>query len=155
MDLAERARLDIRFGESVVDIRRAQATYSVESTSGVTLARFVVLAMGRRGTPRKLGVRGEELSKVMYQLVDAASYTDNRILVVGGGTARSKPRSPPRQKGNQVTLSYRRERLVRIKKKNEDRIEALLARGRVSGQFRSESKRSAETRCVWRRRAAA
>jgi thioredoxin reductase/NAD-dependent dihydropyrimidine dehydrogenase PreA subunit len=139
LDLADRARLEIRFGEKVADIQQADGLFSVESSSGPTLARFVILAMGRRGTPRKLGVRGEELAKVMYQLADAASYADNRLLVVGGGdSAVEAAIGLARQRGNRVTLSYRRERLVRIKKKNEDRIETLLARGRVSGLFGSE-----------------
>lgn len=139
LDLSARARLDIRFGERVVDIRPEDGLFSVKSTSGATLARFVILAMGRRGTPRKLGVPGEDLAKVMYQLADAASYTDQRLLVVGGGdSAVEAAIGLARQTGNRVTLSYRRERLVRIKKKNEDRIEALLAKGRVAGLFRSE-----------------
>jgi thioredoxin reductase len=83
----------------------------------------VVLALGRRGSPRKLGVPGEERPKVMYQLMDAESYTEQRILVVGGGdSAVEAAVGLARQKGNRVTLSYRREKLVRIKKKNDDRI---------------------------------
>ena len=45
----------------------------------------VVLALGRTGTPRKLGVKGEDLPKVMYRLIEADHYVDKRILVVGGG----------------------------------------------------------------------
>ena len=45
----------------------------------------LLLAMGRRGTPRKLNVPGEDLAKVAYQLVDAEAYRGRRVLVVGGG----------------------------------------------------------------------
>ena len=47
--------------------------------------RAVLLAMGRSGTPRKLGAKGEELAKVMYRLIEADHYVNHRILVVGGG----------------------------------------------------------------------
>ena len=84
-DLCRRGSLQVRFGERVQGLERNGGVFSVRSTSGVTQARHVILAMGRRGTPRKLGVPGEELPKVMYQLADAESYEHQKILVVGGG----------------------------------------------------------------------
>jgi thioredoxin reductase len=120
-------------------VERVAGVFSVRSTSGTTLARHVILAMGRRGTPRKLGVPGEELPKVMYQLADAESYAQNRILVVGGGdSAVEAALGLARQRGNRVTLSYRREKLVRIKKKNEGRIAELLASRRIEGAFNTD-----------------
>ena len=120
-DLCRRGSLQVRFGERVQGLERAGGVFSVRSTSGVTRARHVVLALGRRGTPRKLGVPGEELPKVMYQLADAESYEHQKILVVGGGdSAVEAALGLARQRGNRVTLSYRREKLVRIKKKNEE-----------------------------------
>ncbi len=99
----------------------------------------MILALGRRGTPRKLGVPGEELPKVMYQLIDAASYEGRRILVVGGGdSAVEAVIGLARQRGNQVTLSYRREKLVRIKKKNEERLAELTSKGKAKALFGSE-----------------
>jgi thioredoxin reductase len=143
-DLARRGDLRIRFGERFVGLERRDGAISVRSTSGVTRARFVVLALGRRGTPRKLGAPGEELPKVMYQLTDAESYQQQRILVVGGGdSAVEAALGLARQKGNRVTLSYRREKLVRIKMKNEQRIGELLANRRVEGAFGTEVERIA------------
>jgi dihydropyrimidine dehydrogenase (NAD+) subunit PreT len=137
--LRRRAGLEVRFGEKVSGVQRTDGAFSITSTSGVTRARFVILAVGRRGTPRKLGVPGEGLPKVMYQLVDAESYRDQRILVVGGGdSAVEAAIGLSRQKGNRVTLSYRREKLVRIKRKNEERIQALLDKRRVEPAFGSE-----------------
>jgi thioredoxin reductase/NAD-dependent dihydropyrimidine dehydrogenase PreA subunit len=139
-ELAERARLDIRFRERVTAIDREDGVLAVRTgTSGMARARSVVLALGRRGTPRKLGVAGEELPKVMYQLVDAESYRGRRVLIVGGGdSAVEAAIGLSRQPGNRVTLSYRREKLVRIKKKNEERFAALLAARRVEALFGSE-----------------
>jgi thioredoxin reductase/NAD-dependent dihydropyrimidine dehydrogenase PreA subunit len=138
-DLTRRAQLNIRFGAKVTAVTRPNGHFAVR-TPGLELpARFVILALGRRGTPRKLGVPGEELPKVMYQLVDAASYENKRILVVGGGdSAAEAVIGLARQRGNTVTLSYRREKLVRIKKKNEQRLGELMSKGRARALFGSE-----------------
>ena len=86
--------------------------FAVTTTKARYAARAVVLALGRRGTPRKLGIPGEELSKVMYSLLDAEAYTGERILVVGGGdSAVEAAMGLAHQKGNRVVLSYRKERL--------------------------------------------
>ncbi|HVQ30407.1 MAG TPA: NAD(P)-binding domain-containing protein [Vicinamibacteria bacterium] len=139
LDLARRFHLNLRFGEKVLEVRREGGVFSLRTPKGVYLSRFVVLALGRRGTPRKLNVPGEELPKVMYQLLDAESYVGQNVLVVGGGdSAVEAALGLARQEGNRVTLSYRREKLVRIKKKNEDRIAIMMKEGRVEAIFNSE-----------------
>ena len=138
-DLTRRFHLKVRFGEKVVEISRDGGIFFLRTAKGLYLSRFVVLALGRRGTPRKLNVPGEERSKVMYQLMDAEAYTGQSILIVGGGdSAVEAALGLARQEGNRVTLSYRREKLVRIKKKNEDRIGAMIEEGRVKAIFNSE-----------------
>jgi thioredoxin reductase len=138
-DLARRASLDIRFGAKVTAVARSHGLLAVRTELVEFPARFVILALGRRGTPRKLGVPGEQLAKVAYQLVDAATYEGRRVLVVGGGdSAVEAALGLARQRGNTVTLSYRREKLVRIKKKNEERIADEMRRGRVRPLFGSE-----------------
>ncbi len=138
-ELTQRAQLNIRFGAKVTAVTRPNGHFTVHSSAFELPARHVILALGRRGTPRKLGVRGEELPKVMYQLVDAASYEGRKILVVGGGdSAVEAVIGLARQRGNTVTLSYRRDKLVRIKKKNEDRIGELMSKGRARALFGSE-----------------
>ncbi len=141
-DLCRRGELRVRFGERMRGLERAGGVFAVHGTTGTTLSRFVVLALGRRGTPRKLGAPGEELPKVMYQLADAESYEQQRILVVGGGdSAVEAALGLARQRGNRVTLSYRREKLVRIKRKNEERIGQLLASRRIEAAFETEVER--------------
>jgi thioredoxin reductase/NAD-dependent dihydropyrimidine dehydrogenase PreA subunit len=138
-EMARRARLEIRFGQRMTALERHEGRLAVRTGAGTAHARFVLLALGRRGTPRKLGVPGEELPKVVYQLVDAASYRNQQLLVVGGGdSAVEAAIGLARQPGNRVALSYRREKLVRIKKRNEDRITRLLAKRQVDGLFASE-----------------
>ncbi|HEX5718513.1 MAG TPA: NAD(P)-binding domain-containing protein [Thermoanaerobaculia bacterium] len=133
--------LDVRFGESVQEVQREEdGTFLLRTTRGEEVrARAVVLALGRRGTPRKLGVPGEELSKVMYRLMDAEGYRDQKILVVGGGDSAAEAAiGLSCQSGNVVTLSYRRNKLVRLKKKNQDALDALLASGKIKPLFGSQ-----------------
>jgi len=133
--------LDVRFGEAVQEVTREDdGTFLLRTARGEEVrTRAVVLALGRRGTPRKLGVPGEELSKVMYRLMDAEGYRDQKILVVGGGDSAAEAAiGLSCQSGNVVTLSYRRDKLVRLKKKNQDALDALLASGRIKPLFGSQ-----------------
>jgi hypothetical protein len=103
------------------------------------LAHNVCLALGRRGTPRKLGVPGEELTKVAYSLLDANSYLGRRILVVGGGdSAIEAAMALAEQPGNRVTISYRKETFFRIRSKNDQRVREYLRDGRIDAIFQSE-----------------
>ncbi|MFN7942612.1 MAG: NAD(P)-binding domain-containing protein [Thermoanaerobaculia bacterium] len=147
-----RHELRVRYGEKLEAIERAAGELRVRTGGGTYRARQVVLALGRRGTPRKLGVPGEELGKVMYQLRDAESYRGQRILVVGGGdSAIEAAIGLARQAGNRVTLSYRKRAFYRIKQKNQKAIESLVARGRVRAVFESEVESIAPEAVVLRR----
>lgn len=130
--LVDEHKLDVRFGVHVDSIARDGDTLAV---NGTHRASNIVLALGRRGSPRKLGIPGEELPKVMYRLMDAEGYRGQKILVVGGGdSAVEAAVGLSLQPGNVVTLSYRREKLVRIKKKNED----AFAKARITTLFNSQ-----------------
>ncbi len=119
--------------------RLASQRFLVETAAGPIQARHVCLALGRRGTPRKLGVPGEELSKVAYSLLDACSYQGRRILVVGGGdSAVEAALGLAEQPGNQVTLSYRKEAFSRLRARNESRIGAAQREARLRVHFGSE-----------------
>jgi len=135
-----KAQLKVHVREKVEDIRREpDGTFTVASTSGRYRARCVILALGRRGTPRKLGVPGEELPKVMYGLIEAEAYTDAAILVVGGGdSAVEAALGLAHQRGNRVTLSYRGEELSRIKERNAQRLRESVRAGKVRVLYRSQ-----------------
>ncbi|MDX1383965.1 MAG: NAD(P)-binding domain-containing protein, partial [Thermoanaerobaculia bacterium] len=131
-DLHRRYRLRIDFDRRVTGVVREKEGFRVDTGGGSYAARYVMLALGRRGTPRRLGVPGEELSKVAYQVRDAEQYRHRRILCVGGGdSAVEAALGLGSQPGNEVTLSYRRDRFGRIKRKNEERLELAVAEGRV------------------------
>ncbi|HEV2116807.1 MAG TPA: NAD(P)-binding domain-containing protein [Terriglobales bacterium] len=127
-----RADFRIRSGEKVEDIKRADGNFLIVTSKAQYYARAVVLALGRTGTPRKLGVKGEELPKVMYRLIEADHYINKKILVVGGGdSAVEAAMGLAHQKGNEVTLSYRGEQFSRIKERNVQRLQECVRGGKV------------------------
>jgi thioredoxin reductase len=102
----------------------------VTTSAGEIETRRIVLAIGRRGIPRKLGVPGEELPKVAYSLREPESFVGDRIVVVGGGdSAVEAALALTEQPGNEVRISYRGEGFRRVKPKNHERVEAALAAG--------------------------
>ena len=121
-----RAGVPISFGQCVQKIERLDDGFLVKTGGAEYRAHSVLLAIGRRGTPRKLGVAGEELPKVVYQLRDPEQYQGKRMLVVGGGdSAVEAALALAAQTGTQVTLSYRGEAFARIKEKNRARLDAM------------------------------
>jgi thioredoxin reductase (NADPH) len=129
-----RADLKINTSERVEEVKRDDdGLFTIVTTKDRYRAHFVVLALGRRGTPRKLGIAGEDLPKVMYYLIEAESYTRSDILVVGGGdSAVEAAMGLAHQEGNRVTLSYRRNRFVRLKERNLKRLEEQIAAGKIT-----------------------
>jgi thioredoxin reductase len=133
-----RTDFNVRTGENVEDTQRAGGIYTVITANNQYRARAVVLALGRTGTPRKLGVEGEELPKVMYRLIEADHYINKEILVVGGGdSAVEAAMGLAHQVGNKVTLSYRQSAFGRIKERNAQRIEEAIRKGKLKVLFNS------------------
>ncbi|MBO0912561.1 MAG: NAD(P)-binding domain-containing protein, partial [Acidobacteria bacterium] len=135
----DRADFNVVTGEKVEDIQKGpDRIFTVTTATNQYRARTVVLALGRAGDPRKLGVKGEELPKVMYRLIEADHYVNKKILVVGGGdSAIEAAMGLANQRGNQVTVSYRGECFMRIKDRNAKRIEACMKSGKVRVLFNS------------------
>jgi thioredoxin reductase/NAD-dependent dihydropyrimidine dehydrogenase PreA subunit len=124
--------LRIRFNERMDAIERSERGFLVKTTRGTYAARSVLLAVGRRGTPRKLGVPGEEQPKVVYRLIDAEQYRNRRVLVVGGGDSAVEAAVViSQQPGTKVTLSYRGDVIDRVKPKNRERLDSASAGGRL------------------------
>jgi dihydropyrimidine dehydrogenase (NAD+) subunit PreT len=131
--LAREHELPVQTGVVVQRIQReAGGGFVVVADKGTWRARHVCIAVGRRGTPQRLGVPGEDLAKVGYALLDAESYRDRRILVVGGGdSAIEAALALAEQPGNTVTVSYRRAAFARLKARNEARIDRAVQDGLV------------------------
>jgi len=134
-----RADFKVRTGQKVEDIKRgADGIFTVKTQDSEYRSHAVILALGRTGTPRKLGVPGEELPKVMYRLIEADHYVNKKILVVGGGdSAVEAAMGLAHQVGNKVTLTYRGAQFSRIKERNSQRIAECMKSGKVEVLFNS------------------
>jgi thioredoxin reductase (NADPH) len=129
-----RDKTGLRFNlhERVDDIRAIPGGFEVVTDKGSHQTCRVLLAIGRRGTPRKLGVPGEELPKVVYRLIDPAQYQGQHVLVVGGGDAALEAAcSIAEEPGATVTLSYRSDAFSRAKQLNRERVDSLAGEGRL------------------------
>lgn len=137
---ARKAGLKVRTRERVEEIRKEpDEAFTITTTSGHYRALSVILAIGRRGTPRKLDIPGEELPKVMYSLLDAEAYRDQRILIVGGGdSAVEAAMGLAHDRRNKVTLSYRKDVFSRLKQRNDVRIRECMKKGLVEVLFNSQ-----------------
>jgi putative YpdA family bacillithiol system oxidoreductase len=135
----QRVDLKLRQHEKVEDIKKGQdGIFTVVTTKNQYRSRAVILAIGKGGSPRKLGVRGEELPKVMYRLIETDHYVNKKILVVGGGdSAVEAAMGLAYQVGNTVTLSYRKDAFSRIKERNAHRIEECVRKGKIKVIFNS------------------
>ena len=116
----------ISFSERVESIVPAENGIEVRTTHNSYCTKCVLLAIGRRGTPRKLGVPGEDSGKVVYRLIDPEQYRNSKVLVVGGGdSALEAAASIAEIPGTEVALSYRSGAFSRAKQKNRQRIEDM------------------------------
>lgn len=132
-EVVERTGLQVQFNECLLDIAREGEGFVVHTSRGHHRARSVLLAMGRRGTPRKLEVPGEDLPKVVYRLIDAEQYRGQSVMVVGGGdSALEAALTLSEQPGTTVTLSYRGSAFSRVKAANRQRLDEAQAQGRLS-----------------------
>ena len=133
--------LKVSYGERLEGVTREGKSFVLKTTNGQYSVRALLLAIGRRGTPRKLGVPGEELPKVTYRLLDPEQYRDQHVLIVGGGdSAIESAVTIAEQPGAVVTLSYRSAAFSRAKKKNRERLDAGAAAGRLTVLMESKVK---------------
>ena len=127
-----KAEVVIEEGVRVSAIEGQDGAFEVKTSAGSVRARKVVLATGLRGTPRKLGVAGEELSKVTYRLIDPEQYEGCRVLVVGGGdSALEAAIQIANESDAEIAISYRSDNFARVRDANREKIAALAAKQRV------------------------
>jgi thioredoxin reductase len=140
-----RARgLDVREGHRVTDLARTDTGFVVtavrteDRAPSELRASRVVLAIGRRGTPRRLELdieRGAD-DRVAYGLADARSFEGKRVVIAGlGDSAMEAALALARQPGTSVTITYRGTRFVRGKSKNIAEIESLVAQRKIKLLF--------------------
>lgn len=107
--------------------------FQVGTPAEVFQARYVILAVGRRGTPRRLGVPGEEQAHVAYRLIEADSYSGKSVVVVGGGdSALEAALALSREGRNRVTLVHRGAAFDRARERNREAVGAAEREGRIA-----------------------
>lgn len=140
-DVIRKTGLKIQTNTRVESVKPLDQGFLVVTTKGELRCHNVLLALGRRGTPRRLGVPGEDQSKVVYRLIDPEQYIGRKVLVVGGGdSAVEAAISVARQPGAKVTLSYRGKAFGRAKPANRDRLTTAQSRGQLKVLLESEVK---------------
>jgi thioredoxin reductase len=138
-NIVERTGLRVRTGQEVVSVARGTDSIEVRTASSVYRAPHVVLAVGRRGTPRRLGVPGEALPHVFYDIVEMEAFQGAPLLVVGGGdSALESAVGLAHQPGTTVVLSYRGDSFDRAKERNREKLERLRAQGRIEVLLKSD-----------------
>ncbi len=125
--------IKINYREKMEDIEPNGKGYTVTTNKGTYETSTVLLTIGRRGSPRKLGVDGEDVEKVVYRLNDPADYINKHVLIVGGGdSALEAATSIAEVEGSVVTISYRSPSFSRAKQKNQDNIKTMAASGELT-----------------------
>jgi thioredoxin reductase/NAD-dependent dihydropyrimidine dehydrogenase PreA subunit len=134
-------RLPVRVGTLVQSVRgESDGMWRLETSTGPVRAANVLLALGRRGSPRKLEVDGEEQPKVHYRLLEPAEFARKHVLVVGGGNSAVESALSLMDAGScsSVTISYRRAAFARCRADNRRRIDEAIASGRVRALMPSQ-----------------
>ena len=141
--------IKINYHERMEDIKPRNIGFEVKSSKASYQAKNILLAMGRRGTPRKLGVPGEDKTKVVYRLIDPAQYAGHHVLVVGGGdSALEAAVTIAEQPDSTVSISYRSAAFSRAKQKNRDKIQVAENQGKINVLLSSNVKEITETTVV-------
>ena len=129
--------ISIRENAKVESVSRVNGHFRLETLNGEEFtSKYVLLAIGRRGSPRKLNIPGESMEKVAYRLIESEHIQDKNIVVVGGGDSAIES-ALLLADNNNVTLSYRKDVFQRIKPKNNERIMEAISKGRIDVRFNS------------------
>ena len=137
----QKTGLKINFFERMESIKPINQGFVVKTSKQEYHTRTVLLTIGRRGTPRKLGVPGEEQAKVVYRLIDPEQYRKLHVLVVGGGdSALEAALAVASEPDTHVALSYRSEAFARVKAKNRQLLDEASKSGRVRVLLKSNVK---------------
>ena len=125
--------LNIHYQERVESMERKDGVFHVRTNANQYVASTVLLGIGRRGTPRKLGVAGEEMSKVVYRLIDPEQYRGQHVIVVGGGDSALEAAASIAELGDTtVALSYRGDAFQRAKQRNRQRVDEAVKAGQLT-----------------------
>ena len=141
-DAISKNQLDIRESTKVESVTPVDnGLFKLKTNTGDEyISQSVLIAIGRRGTPRKLGIPGEDRPNVAYRLIESDHIKDKKIVVVGGGDSAIES-AMLLMDNNEVILSYRKDKFSRIKPKNRDKINAAIENKDLKVAYNSNLKR--------------
>jgi thioredoxin reductase len=132
--------ISINEQEKVTEIIKQDNLFIVKTNHDHYTSKGIILAIGRRGSPRKLGVPGEDRENVFYRLIEPEVIHEKNIIVVGGGDSAVESAMLLADERNRVTLSYRSENFLRLKPKNLERINDYIKKKKIKTVFNSNVK---------------
>jgi thioredoxin reductase (NADPH) len=132
-DIRERIQLDIKEGIRVEAIYPDGPSWRLVGPGWQDRAAAVVLALGRRGAPKELGVRGEQLTKVAYRLIEPEPFANKHVMIVGGGNAAADCAIAlaGAKLCRSVSISYRRPELARLRSSVRKEVERCVEAGAI------------------------
>lgn len=130
-EIEKKTGVKINYHERMDDIVQEKDGFIVQTSKGEYRTRTVLLSIGRRGTPRKLNVEGDEQPKVVYRLIDPEQYRDQKVLIVGGGDSALEAATSLVGVASDVTISYRSKAFSRAKEKNRNQVDELSSAGNL------------------------
>ena len=140
----DKNNIEIQENRKVEKIISENGGFQVFTKEGdIYSTKRVLLAIGRRGTPRKLNIPGENLPKVAYRLLEPEFITRKDIVVVGGGDSAIESALLLAEQ-NRVTLSYRKDNFSRLKPKNNQKIKEAVEANKLTLVFNSNISRITE-----------
>ena len=133
-------KISINEQEKVVEVIKQDNMFIVKTGQDHYTSNGIILAIGRRGSPRKLGVPGEDRENVFYRLLEPELIHNTDVLVVGGGDSAVESAMLLADEKNRVTLSYRGETFSRLKPKNLERVNDYIKKKKIKPLFNSTVK---------------
>ncbi len=148
LDALGKNKIKINEHEKVLNVEKAGDIFQIETSKKVYTSKTILLSIGRRGSPRKLGIPGEDKEKVAYRLLEPELIHNQRILVIGGGDSAIENALLLAKEKNEVTLSYRNESFSRLKPKNLERIQKATGKKTIRVIFNSNVKEINDTNVI-------
>jgi putative YpdA family bacillithiol system oxidoreductase len=139
-DVLKKNKIIINEQEKVQSIQKNNNYFEVITNKNSYKSNFVLLSIGRRGSPRKLGVPGEQKEKVFYRLIEHELIKNNKVLIVGGGDSAIEAALLLTEGNNEVTISYRSNSFSRLKPKNLERINKAILQEKIKIIYNSNVK---------------
>lgn len=144
LPVLQKNNIVIREHTKVEKIEMQPDGFEVNTLKGESFkTKNVLLAIGRRGSPRKLGIPGETLEKVAYKILEPELVVGKRVMVVGGGDSAIEAALSLIDQ-NKVTLSYRSEAFSRLKPKNREKLDAAIQQQKLEVLLKSNLKKIEE-----------